>query len=68
MDGSRNGAVSNVNGKLIMELKISLDGNPGREIVIDAKAGNGQDVTVIACAYLVGNRMYQVLIGAPKAE
>lgn len=68
LDGSRNGAVSNVNGKLVLESKVSLDGNPGREIVIDAKTGAGQDATVKARIYLVGSRLYQVMVIGPKGQ
>ena len=68
LDGGRDGAVSNVNGKLDSELKIDLDGNPGRALVISAKAGNDQDATIKARIYLVGNRLYQVMMVAPKGE
>ncbi len=68
LDGSRDGAVSNVNGKLVIETKVTLDGHPGRELVIDAKARNGEDGTVRARVFLVNNRLYQVMIVAPKGR
>jgi hypothetical protein len=68
LDGSRQGQVSNINGRLVMESKISLSGNPGRDLVIDAKASNGQDATIKSRIYLVRNRLYQVMVVAPKGQ
>lgn len=68
LDGSRDGAVGNINGKLVIETRISLDGNPGRELVIDAKAEKGRDVTVKARVFLVKYRLYEALVTAPKGE
>jgi hypothetical protein len=52
---SIDGAVSNVNGKLLTETKIQLDGFPGREFRIDFKDG----LAVITMrAYLAGHIMY----------
>jgi len=52
---SIDGAVKNVNGKLLTETKIQLDGFPGREFRIDFKDG----LAVITMrAYLAGNIMY----------
>lgn len=68
LDGSRDGAVNGVNGKLVLESNISLNANPGREIVIAAKAGDGKDATIKTRIYLVKNRLYQVMIVAPKGE
>jgi len=68
LDGSRDGAVRNANGKLVLENKISLDGNPGRELVIDAKGKGGQDATMKARVFLVKNRLYQVMVVAPKGQ
>lgn len=68
LNGGRDGAVSNVNGKLVLETQISLGTNPGRELVIDAKAGDGRDATIKTRVYLVRNRLYQVMVVAPKGE
>ena len=46
LDGGRSGAVSSVNGKLICETKITFEGNPGRELLIDIMSKNGQEGTV----------------------
>ncbi|KAM3101875.1 hypothetical protein ACKFKF_06325 [Phormidesmis sp. 146-12] len=68
LDGARDGAVSNVNGKLVDEKKVSIDGSPGRELTIEAKGSNGQDGTVKARVFLVKNRLYQAMVVAPKEE
>ena len=68
LDGARNGMVSNINGKLIFETKIALEGNPGRQLVIDVMGKNGQEMTVKARIFLVGNRLYQIMWVAPKGK
>jgi hypothetical protein len=64
LDGARDGAVSNVSGKLISEKKITLDGNPGRELKIEAP----QDNVVFARVYMVKQRLYQALVVMPKSK
>lgn len=57
LDGARDGAVGNINGKLQSEKKITLKNFPGREIHVltpDGKAALKYRI------YLVGNRLYQV--------
>ncbi len=68
LDNACSGAVSNISGTLISKDEISLDGNPGKEIVVNAAAGNGQVVTVKARLYLVKNRLYMVMILAAKGN
>jgi hypothetical protein len=63
LDAARDGGVSNVQGKLLSELIISLDKYPGREIRIEAADGKH---TVKTRIYLVKNRLYQVLVVTPK--
>lgn len=55
---ARDGAVSNVGGKLREEKTIALDGHPGRQIVIE------KDGSVIAKMriFLVKRRLYQVMV------
>ncbi len=62
LDGARDGAVANVNGKLVKETKITLDGNPGRELKVEAPG----DMLVFARVYLVKNRLIQALVVMPK--
>ncbi len=68
LDGSRNGAVNNVNGKLVMETRISLAGHPGREFVAEAKGKNQEDLTIKTRLFLVKNRLYMVLTAAKKEK
>lgn len=53
--GAIDGAVKNVDGKLISEKEIELSGYPGREFKVDFQ--NGLAVISARC-YLVKNRMY----------
>jgi hypothetical protein len=62
LDGARDGAVANVQGTLVKETKITLDGNPGREILVQAPG----DMLVYARVYLVKNRLLQALVVMPK--
>ena len=57
LDGAGMGAVSNVNGELLDEKEITLDGYPGREIRIEVKE---DDIIIHARFYLVENRLYVV--------
>ena len=66
LDGSRDGAVSNVHGKLVSETRITLAGHPGRELLIDAKPGDAPPGTIKERIFMVKNRLYQVVVVAPK--
>ena len=52
-----NGAVTNVQGKLLTEEKLTLDGFPGRDVSVDY--GNGQAVIRMRI-YLVKNKFYMI--------
>ena len=65
LDGARDGAVSNVQGKLLNEVSISLEKYPGREIRIQVPDGKH---TIQTRMYLVKNRLYQVMIVTPKED
>jgi TonB family protein len=57
---ARDGAVENAKGKLLHEKKISLDGHPGLELIIETPS------TIIKSAfYAVKQRLYQVVILLP---
>ena len=60
LDGAAQGATANINGTLVSQNNISLDGHPGRELVLTATLED-VDATAKARIYLVGNRLYQVL-------
>ena len=66
LNGARDGMVSNVNGKLVLETKITLGKYPGREVVVDLKLDNDIDGTVKSRMYLVENRMYQTQVITTK--
>jgi hypothetical protein len=50
--------------RLVEDRLISLDGNPGREVVVE----QSEQVLVKARIYVVGQRLYQVIVIAPKAK
>jgi hypothetical protein len=60
LDGARDGAVKNVNGKLIKETKIMLDKKyPGRQIDVSLPAQG--DAMIRQRFYIVDGRLYQVM-------
>lgn len=69
LDGARDGAVGNINGKLVSEIKVLLeDQHPGREIVATAILDQDQEGTLKERVFLVGNRLYQIVVIAPSGE
>jgi hypothetical protein len=64
LDGGRNGALANTKGKLIGEQSMSLDGFPGREIVIEVP---GKGIMKLR-AFLVRQRLFQVLAVGTKEK
>jgi hypothetical protein len=65
LDGARDGAVANLQGKLVGESIISLDGHQGRELQIESPDGK---VTVTARIFLVDRRLYQVMVLTPQGK
>lgn len=61
LDGAVNGAVTNVNGKLLSDTKVTLRGYPGRSIKIEIP-----QAYLYVRAYLVKNTMYIVQVGCAK--
>ncbi len=57
LDGARDGAVSNVNGELLEEKELVLNGHPGREFKVKVE---DEDIVVRARIYLVNERLYVV--------
>ncbi len=69
LDASRDGSVANVGGKLIREEKITLMGNPGRELVIETGNPEGPEARLLrGRLFIAGNRMYQVMVVTPKNQ
>jgi hypothetical protein len=69
LDEARENGVRNSGGTLKEEKEIELDGNPGREMVLDLPdsriRGGGIYKSRI---YLVGQTHYQVITASPKAR
>jgi len=66
LNGARDGWLNTVNGLLIeQETELSLGNFPGREMVVEASIDN-QDMKIKARYFLVGNRIYQIMVGVPK--
>jgi hypothetical protein len=68
LDGGRSGAVGSINGKLVTETKITLEGNPGRELVVEARDDSGAEWTSKARLFLVKNRMYVLDVTVKKGK
>jgi serine/threonine-protein kinase len=64
LDGGRNGALSNTKGKLVGEQNMSLDGFPGREIVIEVP---GKGLMKLR-AFMVRQRLFQVMAVGTKEK
>ena len=61
LDGARDGAVANVNGRLLRESPLDFHGHPGREVDIEVTK-NGQTGTVRVRLILVHNCLYQLMV------
>lgn len=57
LDGSRDGAVKNIQGTLLSETIIDMNGHPGRELRIEGP----QKIIMKSRIYLVGKRLYQIM-------
>jgi hypothetical protein len=57
LDGSRDGAVRNIQGQLLTETLFDIKGHPGRELKIEGP----QKMILHVRVYLVGNKLYQVM-------
>jgi len=69
LDGARDGAVSNVKGKLVNEREMSLRDYPGKELEIEAPIGGvSQNGTIITRLYLVDQRLYQLITVTPQGR
>jgi hypothetical protein len=65
LDGSRDGAVRNLNATVVRDVKIKLAGkHPGREIEANLPQNKG---VMRARFYIVGSRMYQVMVLGTRA-
>ena len=64
LNGARDGAVSNVQGTLVSEEKITIDDHPGRGLKITSSDG---EATIYSNVYLVNNRLYQIMVVIPSS-
>jgi hypothetical protein len=64
LEGAKNGAISNVNGKLVSETKVSFNGLPARDVVIEVPG----KAFITARFILAGPRFYELMLIAPKAK
>jgi len=62
LDGVRDGFVSNVQGTLLKERKLTFKTFPGREFRVETGSG----LIMLVRVYLVRNRLYQTVAGAAK--
>jgi hypothetical protein len=63
LDGARDGAVRNVNGTLVSENRINIQGNSGREVHATIPQGD-----LHARFFIVGNRMYMLMAIEGRGE
>lgn len=57
LDGARNGAVNNSGGKLVSESKISINGHPGRQLLIE----NSMGLFIHARVFIVDKKLVQTV-------
>jgi hypothetical protein len=65
LDGARDGAVAKVQGALLSDTIVSVDGHQGRELIIEAAGGK---VTIQTRLVIVRRRFYQVMVITPKEK
>jgi hypothetical protein len=68
LDGSREGIVDKINGRLVKETRVALGSYRGRELIIAARAVDGQDTILRAHLFLVANRLYQTMVIVSRAQ
>ena len=68
LDGARDGSIGNLNGRLLTQHNISVNGYPGREYVAEFMFKKPGDSTVKTRAYLVNNRLFQISVMSIKGE
>ncbi len=66
LEGAVSGVIQGLRGNLTSKTNTSLDGNPGKEFSMTVKY-NGQDVTYRERAFLVKNRLYQLIATTPQS-
>ena len=67
LDGAVEGAAANVDGSIASHESIRLSGYPGRDVTIEARQAC-VEATVRTRIYLVGKRLYMVVVVAPRDQ
>jgi hypothetical protein len=67
LDGACQGVASNIGGTITSQKSISIDNHPGQEVKVSASS-RGKKVEVRNRIYLVGNRLYQVIVTAAPGD
>jgi hypothetical protein len=62
LDHARDGSLRQVNGRLISEANISIQGHPGRLIVVESPNGGPSGSLIRNNVYLVGRRLYSMQV------
>jgi hypothetical protein len=69
LDDVRDVAIENARGRLQSERRINMGRNPGREVTAEIRGSEHLGPGVVKVkAYLVGQRVYQLVVMCPKAE
>jgi len=66
LDHAREGGLRAVNGRLLSQSEISINGHPGRLLVVDSPNGGPDGSLIRNKVYLVGNRLYSMQVAIPK--
>lgn len=67
LEASVAGATALMKGELVSKAEITLDEYPGREFTVRVPS-DGPDAIYRARLFLVGNRLYQIMVVVPKGE
>jgi hypothetical protein len=62
LEGAKNGAIKNVKGKLVSETKVSFNGLPARDMVIEVPS----EGIITARLIIASPRFYQLMLITPK--
>lgn len=66
LDHAREGGLRAVSGRLLSQTDISINGYPGRFIVVDSPNGGPNGSLIQNKVYLVGSRLYSMQVAIPK--
>ncbi len=66
LQGSRDGVSENLGGTITQDTEIVLDKHPGREFIVTAKDDKGKPFTVRVRLYIVGARLYELIVWLPE--